>query len=54
MADGEGDRKRGKERKQHVLTYLRVHMEELRPVLPTMPFVRSAKSEGGEKLRSYI
>lgn len=26
--------KRGKEKKQHVLTYMRSHMEELRPVLP--------------------
>jgi hypothetical protein len=28
------DRKRGKERKQHLLAYLREHMEELRPILP--------------------
>jgi DNA-binding CsgD family transcriptional regulator len=29
----EADGKRGKEKKQHLLTYLRAHMEELRPVL---------------------
>jgi hypothetical protein len=53
-ADGEGDGKRGKERKQHVLTYVRAHMEELRPVLPPVPYVRSAKTERDEKMQSYI
>jgi hypothetical protein len=33
-AIGSDDAKRGKEKKQHLLAYLREHMEELRPVLP--------------------
>ena len=31
--DGGGNRRRGKEKKQHLLSYLRKHMEELRPLL---------------------
>jgi hypothetical protein len=53
-AGGEGDGKRGKERKQHVLTYLRVHMEELRPVLPPVRHFPAAKSETSRKLETYI
>jgi hypothetical protein len=30
----DGNGKRGREKKQHLLSYLRAHMEELRPVLP--------------------
>jgi len=33
----DSDGKRGKEKKQHFLSYLRAHMEELRPVLPPPP-----------------
>jgi len=39
--------KRGKEKKQHLLAYLRGHMEELRPVLPP----REEERTGGKANR---
>ena len=48
MRDGGEDeciRRRGKERKHHLLTYLRTHLEELRPVLP--PSKRTGRREAG-------
>jgi hypothetical protein len=49
--DGDGDGKRGKERKQHLLTYLRTHMEELRPVLPPVKPTRPGGPERNRKNR---
>lgn len=56
MENTETDGKRGKEKKQHLLTYLRAHMEELRPVLARKPdnCDREKDYRATEKRRTFL
>jgi hypothetical protein len=47
--DDDANRRRGKERKQHLLSYLRGHMEELRPIMPPEEYGRAQELKAKQR-----